>query len=38
MYYKINMNPTIEFIAIDTNGNYRFSTDTHEFILPPNND
>ena len=32
------MDPIIEFIAIDTNGNYRFSTDTHEFILPPNND
>jgi len=32
------MNPIIEFILIDTDGNYRFSTDIQEFILPPNND
>ena len=29
------MDPIIEFISIDTDGNYRFSTDTQEFILPP---
>ena len=32
------MNPIIEFISIDTDGNYKFSTDIQEFTLPPNND
>ena len=32
------MDPIIEFISIDTDGNYRFSTDIQEFTLPPNND
>ena len=32
------MNPIIEFISIDTDCNYKFSTDIQEFTLPPNND
>ena len=32
------MDPIIEFISINTDGNYKFSTDIQEFTLPPNND